>query len=38
MSSGLTVGVTISSKNDLEEFFKDLTEIRNIKQEFIGLE
>ena len=38
MSSELTVGVTISSKEDLEQFFNDIIQINNINPDFINLE
>ena len=38
MSSELTVGVAISSKYDLEQFFNDLTQLKNINPDFIGFQ
>jgi len=36
MSSELTVGVAISSQKDLEQFFNDLIQLKNINPDFIG--
>ena len=36
LSSELTVGVAISSQKDLEQFFNDLIQFKNINPDFIG--
>ena len=36
MSSELTVGVAISCQKDLEQFFNDLIQLKNINPDFIG--
>ena len=36
MSSELTVGAAISSQKDLEQFFNDLIQLKNINPDFIG--
>ena len=38
MTSELTVGVVISSKDDLEQFFKDLSWFKEISPDFIGFQ
>jgi hypothetical protein len=38
LSSELTVGVAITNKNDLEQFFDDLTWFKQINPEFIGFQ
>ena len=38
MCSELTIGVAISSKNDLEKFFNDLINFKNIYPDFIGFQ